>query len=120
MALDKNPATAPFTGMPPALLADLHDNPDRLQPIARAMGAINLEQMFQYVSRNPDCTFAQRLAFQELVNKMGRLLPEPKAAPQGGSGFSLKIVVGNDQQIELHAAQEAPAIESTAVHISDE
>lgn len=116
----QNPAVTQQTRLSPAQVQEIVDDPVQMQFIARAMGAVNLDALYKHVVSSPDATFAQRMQFQELVNKMGRLLPEPDKQAQG-SGFSLKIVLGGGQpELELHATQVRPeAIESTAVRVEE-
>ena len=67
----------------------IRDDPTFIQPVARAMGAVNLHNLFTQVS-HPDATVAQRLDFQRMINKLGQLEPEAtQAAP--GAGFSITI-----------------------------
>ena len=83
-----NPAVANKLDIPPAMLEEIQDNPTVLQPVARVMGAVNLHNMFVQVT-HPEAPFTQRVEFQKLVNKIGRL--EPDAAIGGGSGVTITI-----------------------------
>lgn len=84
----KNPAVAKHLAIPPQLIEEVKDDPSRLQSVARVMGAVNLHNMFVQVSER-DATFQQRVEFQKVVNKIGRL--EPTDTQAAGGGFSVTI-----------------------------
>lgn len=111
----ENPALTRLTDMPPALVAAIQDDPAVLQPIARAMGAINMHNLFKQVS-HPDATVAHRVEFQKLVNKIGQLEPETKAA---SAGFVFNINLGGDKQVTVVAEPQAVEGEFTQVECDE-
>ena len=59
------------------------DEPEKMEPVARAMGAVNLENLFkamQDVKVNPTA----KIEFQKMLNKLGKLEPDTKADNQSG------------------------------------
>ncbi len=106
-----NPAVAKHTAMPPALIEAIQEDPALIQPIARAMGAINLNNLFVKVT-HPDASITQQMEFQRLVNKLGRLEPEATVAAPG-AGFSITINIPDT------ATSKATTIEATATHCED-
>lgn len=106
-----NPAVNQLFAMPPAAVEAVRDDPANLQPIARVMGAVNLHNLFMQVT-GTDATIQQRIEFQKLVNKIGRLEPDEKQASTGGAGVIINITRAKDSSERL-------TIEGTAVAIPD-
>ena len=75
------------THLPPALVDEIQDNPEAIQPLARGMAAVNLYNLFvniQQSNSNKD-----RLEFQTLLNKMTGM--EKAAVKEAGSGPQVVI-----------------------------
>ncbi len=85
MALDVN--THPSTTLSPKTLQEITEDPAKIAPLARAMGAANLYDLYKRVMTK-DAGLASKLEFQRLVNKMGGL--EPKEGE--GNGLQLPVV----------------------------
>lgn len=66
-----------------AQLQMIEDDPSKMETLARLMGAVNLDNLFRFMQR-PDIPANARLEFQKLLNKMGKLEPDPKQEDQGG------------------------------------
>ena len=75
--------------VPPKLVEDCLENPDSIRPVARAMAAINLHNTFVKVS-HPNASLKDKLEFQAMVNKIGRI--DTKDVAEGaGAGFHFTI-----------------------------
>ena len=61
----------------------IEDDPAKMETLARLMGAVNLDNLFRHM-QNPDINPATRIEFQKMLNKMGKLDPDPKASIDTG------------------------------------
>lgn len=92
-----NPAVSSLTKMPPALLADLGDNPSILKGIATVMSAVQLEGLHR-VFNNPTTPTGQKIQIFEATSKIAELGAYGKATNNGqviAEKFSLSINVIN-------------------------
>ena len=80
--------------VPPKLVEDCLENPDALRPVARAMAAINLHNTFVKIS-HPNASLKDKLEFQAMVNKIGRIDTKDVEGVQKGAGFSIVINIPN-------------------------
>jgi hypothetical protein len=103
-------AVTKLSGVPPQLVEDVMDNPELLKPVARAMAATNLHNLFVRMS-HPATPNRDRLEFQAMLNKMGGLETTPNQK-SSGPGFSINIVLPGHKK-EL-------TIEGTATPVNDE
>jgi hypothetical protein len=78
-----NPAVAQQTILTPKDIADIRDNPELMELVARGMGAVNLDNLFRQM-QHPDVPLPHKIEFQKMLNKMGRL--EPSGADVQGAG----------------------------------
>jgi hypothetical protein len=83
-------ALAKRTQLPPALVEEIQENPEAIRPLARGMAAINLFNLFAKVS-HPNAPTKDKLEFQRVVNKIGRL--EPETVAPSGSGVTITISI---------------------------
>jgi len=60
----------------------IEDDPSKMETLARLMGAVNLDNLFRHM-QNPNVNPATRIEFQKMLNKMGKLEPDPKASLDG-------------------------------------
>lgn len=90
----------------------IEDDPGKMETLARLMGAVNLDNLFRHM-QNPDINPATRIEFQKLLNKMGKLEPDPKATQSdGGPQVVINITRAKDHD-------DAITIEGTAQPVSD-
>jgi hypothetical protein len=101
--------------VPPKLVEDCLENPDSIRPVARAMAAINLHNTFVKVS-HPNASLKDKLEFQAMVNKIGRIDTKDVEGVQKGAGFSITINIPN-MPVQTGSVIEAKA---TQVTLDDE
>lgn len=103
--------------IPPKLVEDVQNDPEKIRPVARSMAAVNLHNLFKRI-QHPATTNSDRLAFQTMLNKMSGLeSKEPVITP--GSGFSIVINIPDVGATKGHTI-EATAITQTEVTDADE
>lgn len=101
------------TGVPPALVEDVQQNPEALRPVARSMAAINLHNLFVRM-QEPATTNKDRMEFQSLLHKLGGLEIKDAATAAPGAGFSITInlpQVGATPGATIEAKAETRQIE---------
>lgn len=104
-------AKARLANIPPQLVEEVQHNPEVLRPVARSMAAINLHNLFTRM-QHPAASIKDRMAFQELLNKMSDIGgKEAQAGP--GSGFSIVI---NIPQV---GAAQGQVIEAKATRVDE-
>lgn len=97
--------------VPPKLVEDCREDPDAIRPVARAMAAINLHNTFVKVS-HPNASLKDKLEFQTMVNKIGRIDAKDAESLQKGGGFSITI------NIPTTAGHAGSVIEAKATQVS--
>jgi hypothetical protein len=113
-----NPAVAQQTILTPKDIADIRDNPELMELVARGMGAVNLDNLFRQM-QHPDVPIPHKIEFQKMLNKMGRLEPKETAAAAGG-GFVFNINFGDGNTMKVEAAREPTAIDGVVEESSFE
>jgi hypothetical protein len=83
-----NPNVARSLQLPPQLLEAIQDDPEQMQPLARAMAAVLANDLF--VARD-SMTPVQKQALMESFAKLGNLQPKDKNAVGPGASFSIQI-----------------------------
>jgi hypothetical protein len=77
-------------------LQEIEEDPSKVETVARLMGAVNLDNLFRHM-QNPSVNPMARIEFQKLLNKMGKLEPDPKAeANAGGPQVIINITRAKD------------------------
>lgn len=90
----------------------IRENPAYIEEIARAMGAVNLDNLFrdmQAVGVKPEV----RMEFQKLLNRMGRLEPAKDDNAAGGAQVVINITRAKDM------GESALTIEGNAISVED-
>ena len=67
-----NDAVRRHVAIPPKLIEEATRDPRALDKVARAMAAVNLHNLFAKMQEE-DTGLSPRLAFQQLLNRMGRI-----------------------------------------------
>lgn len=111
-----NPAVSVHTRIPPAIVEAIADDPKIMEPIARAMAAVNLDNLFAQM-RNPNAPVGQRMDFQRLLNDMGRLSKEDKNAAALANLPVVTINLGNGSAM-IQVEQPREAIDVTPTKVS--
>lgn len=114
-----NPAVNSLTKMPPALLADVADDPSILKGIATVMSAVQLEGLHR-VFNNPATPTGQKIQIFEATSKIAEIgaygkASQPQVTP--GTGFSVNIIFDNTPKPD--AASKAKTIDVVATEIVD-
>lgn len=65
------------------------EEPEKMEQVARAMGAVNLENLFKAM-QDPRVAASAKLEFQKVLNKMSGF-EQARPAEQGGSGPQVVI-----------------------------
>lgn len=76
------PAVKQMTLLSTTDLQNIQEDPSCIAEYARAMGAVNLENLFRDL-QSPLISPNSRIEFQKILNKMGGLEPKEDATPTG-------------------------------------
>jgi len=87
-------------------LRELETDPAKMETFTRLLGAVNLDNLFRYM-QNPDINPASRIEFQKMLNKMGRLEPDPKAST-AGTGPQVVINITRAIDAAMDTIEHAP------------
>lgn len=96
----ENPAVAINTILTPKDVAVIRDDPASMELVARAMGAVNLDNLFRQMQA-PDINPATKIEFQKLLNRMGKLEPELKSSGGAGPQVVINITRAKDRDDSL-------------------
>lgn len=112
-----NPAVSAHTRIPPAIVEAIADDAKAMEPIARAMAAVNLDNLFTMM-RNPNIAAGQRIEFQRLLNDMGKLARKDEA---GAAAMNLPLVTINlgNGTATISVERPTPAIDVTPVEAAE-
>lgn len=113
----ENPAVSTHTNIPPAVVEAIAADPKALQPIARAMGAVNLHNLFTQM-RNPNVAVGQRMEFQRLLNDLGRLTVKDDPMSGAMNMPTVKITLGA-VTATISVEQPTEAIDVTPVEVTE-
>lgn len=103
-------ALAKSTHLSPALVDEVQENPEAIQPLARGMAAVNLYNLFVNVQQSN--SNKDRLEFQALLNKMTGL--EKAAVRDAGAGPQFSVV------INIPGSDKGVIVESTATTLPND
>ena len=78
-----------------------------METFSRLLGAVNLDNLFRHM-QDPDINPATRIEFQKMLNKMGKLEPDLKAASSGaGPQVVINITRAKDnEELVIDAAMD--------------
>jgi hypothetical protein len=96
-----NPARTALTSIPPALLADMANDPKLLRNIAMPMVAMQLDALHR-LTLNPNLPTGQRIQIADFTAKIADAYPKA-SAPTAGAGqerFVLNINMGSNTKPE--------------------
>ena len=106
----ENPAVSRHTHIPPQLLEDVSQSPDKFEPVARAMAVVHMDALYRKMM-DKDTPVAARLDFQKMLNKMSRLEPEAKNQGGGGAGVVINITRAKDHEsVTIEGQAISPAV----------
>lgn len=78
----------------------IQEDPTRIEHVVRAMGAVNLENLFKHM-QDPGISPVAKIEFQKVLNKMGSLEPEKKDAQTSGNNVVINITRRKDRVDEV-------------------
>lgn len=113
-----NPAVAAQTALSPADLARVAENPKMLTDTARKMLLINMSAMHARM-RDPNTPVGQRQSWMDFLAKLGDVYPKASAQVVPGAGFSVNIVLGNNQSTQTKFTANIDAVESEVKEVQD-
>lgn len=115
---EQNPAVAAQTRIPPALLEEVGNDPRELERWVRKLYLVNMDKL-QRLMKAQDIPISQRMAWLEHLAKYGGL-GQAKAAPvAAGSGFSVQIVLNNQNQQPPTAIPQVVEVTAAPVEVNE-
>lgn len=122
MDLD-NPAVLAQTGLSPAMLEDIAKDPKALTGPMRKLLFVTIDNIHMLM-KDPKVPMTQRLAYAELLAKLGDAIPKQAALGAGagaGPGFSVEIVFNSPRPGASFPAPKAEVVDVLASEVkSDE
>lgn len=92
-------------------LAQIEEDPAKMETLARLMGAVNLDNLFRQM-QDPKVNPSLRIEFQKMLNKMGKLEPDTKNAESGAPQVVINITRAKDQESNLVIEGASAALEA--------
>lgn len=108
-----------LTRVPPKLVELAIEDPKVIEPIARAMALVNLDNLFEKM-RDPSISVGQRIEFQRLLNDIGRIAKKEDAGVAQVAMPTVRISFGgNTVSVSATPAVEHKAIDATPTVVEE-
>jgi hypothetical protein len=111
---EPNPAVTSLTNIPPAMLEDLIENPQAMNPTYRIMLASAVDATYRRI-QDPSTPVGQRIQFIDQLAKLADAYPKAGIqanANAGGPALSVQIIFNKPEKA-------APVIEATTVEVKE-